>query len=552
MKPTVKQFNSRLKLLTSERSSFIPIYQELSDNHLAHRGRFLTDDYNKGHKRNTKQINNTSRLASRTLASGMMAGITSPARPWFRLSTSDPRLKDNPDVVSYLHRVQQIMYEVFAQSNTYNSLHTLYAELGVFGTAVMGVFNDFENVIRCRPYTAGSYTLGMNGLNIVDTMYREFEYTVGQCVKEFGIENCSEHVRDQWAKGNTEFGVKLVHVVEPNDDREQMSPMARDKAVRSVYYEVGASTLRSNQFLRESGFDTFPILSPRWEVTGEDVYATDCPGMTALGDAKMLQLGERRLYQALDRMVDPPLQGPAALVRAAKSLRSGDKLATTDPTGLRSIYDDKPDLAVMEAINNKVERRISRAFYEDLFLMLANSDRSQITAREVAEKHEEKLLMLGPVLERLHSELLDPLIDRTFDILQENGVLPVPPEALQNSELKVEYVSVLAQAQRMVSVSAIEQITAFAGQMTQIWPEARHKIDASQSIDEYANALGVNPSIIRSDDDVAALVAAEQQAAAQAQAMEQGQQMADTAQTISNTDTAEGGTIDKLMQNAGA
>ena len=552
MKPTVQTFNKRLKMLSSERSSFIPLYRDLSDYHLSHRGRFLVEDNNKGHRRDTKQINNASRLASRTLASGMMAGITSPARPWFRLGTSDPGLKEQADVAQYLHRVQQIMYEVFAQSNTYNVLHTVYSELGVFGTAPMGVFEDFDSVIRCRPYTVGSYMLGMNGMSVVDTFYREYEYTVGQTVKEFGIENCSTHVEDQWNKGNTEAAVKIVHLIEPNDDRDHISPMAKDKKYRSVYYEVGSSTLKSNQFLRQSGFDTFPILAPRWEVTGEDIYATDCPGMTGLGDTKTLQLGERRLYQALDRVVDPPLQGPAALIRKAKNLRAGDKIATTDQTGLRSIYDDRPDLNSIEGINNRVEQRISRAFYEDLFLMLANSDRKQITAREVAEKHEEKLLMLGPVLERLHTELLDPLIDRTFDILQSNGVLPAPPEALQNSELKVEYVSVLAQAQRMVAVGAIDQLTAFAGNMAAVWPNARHKINEAQAIDEYAEALGVNPSVVRSDDEVEQIIAAEQQAAAQQAAMEQGQQMADTARTVSDVDMTEGGTIDTLMQGAGA
>lgn len=553
---SIKSYNKRLENLRSERSSFIDLYRELSDHHLAHRGRFLTSDRNKGYKRNTKQINNHSRLASRVLASGLMAGITSPARPWFRLSTGDNSLDDSSAVKMWLHEVQQTMYKVYSQSNTYNSLHQVYEELGVFGTAPMGIYHDFDNVIWCRPYTVGSYMIGLNGKNISDSFYREYEITVGQTIKQFGIDNVSKKVKQQWEKGNSESWVKVVHAIEPNDDRDNHSPLARDKAWRSVYYEVDADRAdEGDKFLRMSGFDEFPIVTPRWGVTAEDVYATDCPGITALGDVKALQLGERRSYQAMDKVVSPPLQGPSSL----KNKINGGQLRANEivyhdqtNTGLSSIYGNfRPDMAAMEMKNAKAEDRISRAFYEDLFLMLANTDRRQITAREIAEKHEEKLLMLGPVLERLHTELLDPLIDRTFNILQRNGVLPLPPPELQNRELSVEYVSVLAQAQRMVAAGAVERVTQFAGSIAAVWPEARHKVDASRAVDEYAESLGVDPSIIRSDADAMQLVQQEQQAAAQAQAMAAAQQGAEIAKTASETNMEEENALGAVMQRAG-
>ena len=553
--PDIISYNKRLEALRSERSSFIPLYRELSDYHLAHRGRFLTSDRNKGNKRNTKQINNTSRMASRTLASGMMSGITSPARPWFRLSSGDSKLDDSKAVKMWLHQVQQLMYKVFAQSNTYNSLHQLYSEIGVFGTAAMGVFHDFENVIWCKPYTVGSYMLGLNSQNISDTFYREYEISVGQCIKQFGLENVSISVQQQWERGNSEAWVKIVHAIEPNDDRDGASPLAKDKPWRSVYYEAKNGTKEGNkQFLRESGFDEFPIVTPRWDVTAEDVYATDCPGITALGDTKAMQLAERRKYQAIDTLVKPPLQGPSSLKNkiGGGTVGAGDIIWHEDVgLGLRSIYDYRPDLAAIKDEIHNVETRVQRAFYEDLFLMLAQTDRRQITAREVAEKHEEKLLMLGPVLERLHTELLDPLIDRTFSILQQNGVLPVPPPELQNRELNVEYVSVLAQAQRLVATGALDRLTQFTGQIAVVWPEARHKVDALQAVDEYAESLGVDPSMVNSNEEVAAKMQAEQLQAAQAQAMASAQQGADMAKTASETEISEDNALGVVMRRAG-
>jgi len=568
----IRTFNKRLEALRAESNNYECIWQELSDYHLAHRGRFLTTETNRAsnvnYTRNTTQINNTSRMASRTLASGMMSGITSPARPWFRLGTGAGTADLKSEAVSqWLHDVEKIMYQVFSQSNLYNSLHQIYSELGVFGVGALGVYQDFDNVIWCKPYTIGSYYVGLNGKNEADSFYREYEISVAQCIKQFGKENVSSHVLHQWDSGNTEAYVQIVHAVEPNDDRDMNSPLARDKAWRSVYYECGDAQRRGisgrgirkdvgkDKFLKISGFDEFPVMIPRWDVTAEDTYATDCPGMTALGDTKALQLAERRKYQAIDVLVNPPLQGPSSLKNKVpdEGLAPGDVVYHEGTNGgLTSIYQNyRPEINVIQQEIQITENRIKRAFYEDLFLMLAQTDRRQITAREVAEKHEEKLLMLGPVLERLHTELLDPLIDRTFNILQENGVFPVPPPELQNSELNVEYVSVLAQAQQLVNLGAVDRIIQFTGSAAALWPEARHKIDINKAVDGYSEALGIDPSVVRGEDEAAEMAQAEQQAAQQAAQVQQAGQAAAAAKTASDIDVSDGSAVAEVMRQAG-
>lgn len=534
---TQTKFNKRLSALRSERSSFMDYWKELSDQHLAHRGRFLSSDRNKGHKRNTKQINNTSRKASRTQASGMMAGITSPARPWFRLATPNAALMEIAAVKEWLFEVEGLMNEAFNRSNLYNTLPILYAELGTFATACMGVFRDDTKGIRCRHYTVGSYMLGMNGKNEIDTFYREYELSVGQLVKEFGLDNVSPRIKDLWDRGQTEAWVKVVHAVEPNDDRDHLSPLAEHMRYRSVYYEADHKGKgREDQFLRVSGFETFPIMAPRWEVTGEDIYGTDCPGMMTLGDAKALQLAERRSFQGLGKITNPPMLAPSGLQSQIQQggLIEGEVIFTTDPTQkLESAYNQRPEIEKIEAKIERIEQRIEEGYFADLFLMLANSDRRQITAREVVERHEEKLLMLGPVLERLHGELLDPLIDRTFHILLTEGVFPEPPEALQEAgDLKVEYISVLAQAQRMVAVGGIERVAGFVGELSQLYPDARHKFDAEQAIDEYAESVGISPRIIRGDDEVAQLKEAEAKRAQQAEMMAMAEQASNIASNM--------------------
>lgn len=546
----IKKYIKRLEALRTERSPFMSEWMELSDYNMSHRGRFLVGEENENIRRSNVQYNNKSRLALRTLASGMMSGITSPARPWFKLEVEED-LQESPAVKDWVHKVQTKMYSVLSQSNFYNSMHALYSELGCFGTAVLGVFEDFDRVVHCETFTCGSYMIAEDGYQRVNTFYREYDATVGATVDRFGYDNCSMQVKQKWDKGTLDEYVRIVHVVEPNENHDGNKPLAKFKKFKSIYFEKSRKQTDTT-LLSESGFDEFPIAVARWEVVLGDVYATECPAMIALGDVKALQLGEKRMYQAIDKVVNPPMIGDALLkATGGKKVLLPDNVtwATSETEGLKSVYQNyRPDLGAIKMINDESEERISKAFYEDLFLMISNSDRRQITATEIAEKQEEKLLALGPVLERLHSELLDPIIDRVFNIMFKGGLFPPVPKELEDVDIDVEYISILAQAQRMVSVTGIERVINFTGQMAAAWPESLAKINVSQVIDSYAKSIGVDPGIINADEVVEQMKAAQAQAQQQQMQMQQAQEMAQTGKTMSEID---GGNIQELLRNAG-
>lgn len=497
----IKHYNKRLEMLRSERSTFESHYRELSDNILAARGRFLTTDRNKGHKRNTKQYNNTARRASRSLSAGMMAGMSSPARPWFRLGTHNKALREVGAVKRWLNQVERLLFAIFSESNFYNTLAQVYDELGTFATAPMAIYENFENVIRCQAFTVGSYFLGVNGQGMVDSMYREYQLTVGSLVSQFGLDNVSEAVRRNFHNGTTETWIDVIHAIEPNDDRDGMK--VGDMAYRSVYYEKSET---ENNFLREKGFEEFPIMAPRWQVTAEDTYGTECPGMTALGDVKQLQIQEKKKAQALDKLVDPPLQAPAEMKGKRISIIPGDTSYVDQRgpgTGIAPIYTVSPDFNAISADIQQTEHRINQAYFVDLFLMFTNIEqRERVTQEEIIRKNEEKLLMLGPMLQRTQNELFDKVIDRTFKIALRADIVPEPPPELQGQQLSIEYLSPLFQAQKSVATNTIERMSTYVGNLAQIAPEALDKFDADQAVDEYADALGVNPNIILTDDEV--------------------------------------------------
>lgn len=559
--------------LTNERSSFMQHWRELGEFIMPRRPRFTLSDTNKGEKRSQKIIDSTATLALRTLRSGMMSGITSPARPWFRLTTPEPEVAERGPVKEWLHVVGQRMNTVFLRSNLYNVLPIIYGDIGTFATSAMYMEEDFDDVIRFYAFPIGSYLISNNEKLKVDTFMREFRMTVRQIISKFAtlpngnidFDVVSSHVKSCWDNGHREAWIDVVHVMQPNADYNSQQISSKFKKFSSCYYERGSSAgsatgylmaSDADKYLKESGYDHFPVLAPRWEVTGEDSYGSDCPGVTALGDIKALQTMHRRKAQAIEKMVNPPMVGPSALKTTKTSILPGDLTYADERDGTKGF---RPahlvDPKILEVRQDIAEHqdRIRRAFYEDLFLMLASSDRREITAREIDERHEEKLLALGPVLEQLNQDLLDPLIDNTFAIMLKQGLIPEAPEEIQGQQLKVEYTSIMAQAQKLVGLGGLERFTGFVGQLIAVTqnPEHLDKVDVDQLIDTYGDGASIPPKIIRTDEVVAQMkadrsAAQEKQAAAE-RAAQVVPAMADSAKKLSETQTPNGSALDQIL-----
>ena len=526
--PTRDRLFTRWGQLKSERASWMAHWQEITSYLLPRNGRYFREDRNRGYRRHNNIYDNTGTRALRTLGAGLMSGATSPARQWFRLATPDPELNSYQPVKLWLDDVTKRMQRVFQKSNTYRSLHLMYEELGAFGTGASIVLPDFNEVIHHYPLTAGEYCISTDAQGRVCTLYREFEMTVSQVVKEFGYDNCSTSVQNMYDTGTLDQWVAVVHAIEPRADRDIKKRDSKNMPWGSWYFEVGGE---QDKFLRESGFNYFPALCPRWSVVGGDIYGNS-PGMEALGDVKQLQHEQLRKAQAIDFQTKPPLQVPVSMKnRDVETMPGGITFVDPAGNGIRSAFEVNLNLNYLLADIQDCRGRISGAFYADLFLMLASAPQARMTATEVAERHEEKLLMLGPVLERLHNELLNPLIDITFDRMILAGVIPPPPAELQGMDLNVEFVSMLAQAQRAIGTNAVDRFVGNLGQIAQMKPDILDKFDSDQWADVYADMLGVDPSLIVADKEVAMLRQARNQAMA---AKEQAAAMQQTSQTVKN------------------
>lgn len=527
--------------MRNERSSWLAHWQDLARMQQPRLGRFLTSERNKDQRNREAIYDRTAMGAHRTMQAGMMSGITSPARPWFRCTVSDVDKRKASNVKAWLHRVTIILREVFAKSNTYRALHQCYGELGLFGTWACIVDPDFDTVIHLHALTAGEYMIASDDRDRVHRLGREYEMTVAQIVQRFGLDACSEGVKALWRQKQYGRWIKVCHLIEPNFDRDPRKPDNRNMSFRSLYWEAGRSEDQRMPFLRHSGYRRFNVLAPRWDAKTGDVYGWS-PGMEAQGDVEQLQYEQLQKGKAIAYGIEPPLQVPMGYVDNPTARLPGGLMYVqnvSQQNAVKTAWDVRLDIGALREDIEDVRERIRQAYYADLFLMLANDTRSGTTATEIAERHEEKLQMLGPVLERLHHELLAKLIDIAFDYAQQAGIFPEPPPELEDGdEVSIEFTSVLAQAMRLVQAQSNDRLVSTIGTMAGIWPEARHKLKPFPLIDDYAEVYGVPPEVIRDDDEAQAMADREAQAAAQAAQAEAAPGMAQAAATASDIDLA--------------
>ena len=541
-----EKYMRRLGTLKLERESYLAHWKKITDTLLPRSGRYFLEDRNAGERRNLDIYDSTATRALNILAAGMMAGMSSPARKWFNLALTDQALMEYQPVKEWLDQAASVLRDIFARSNVYRVLHGIYEEMGAFGTACAYIFRDHQDLVRLYPQTIGEFYIGQSNRYEVDTVYREFQMQISPLVQEFGRKNVSKAAQALYDKGNMDEWITVVHAIQPRKERDMNKADGVNMPWESIFIEPGQE---NNLTLRESGFKQFPALTPRWIVRGGDIYGSDCPGMTALGDVLQLQDDQLKKAKGIDYMSDPPLQVPTALRGSEDVLPGG--ISYYDPAaptgGIRSSFEVNLNLQHLLEDILDVRGRINSAFFVDMFQMISSQQRVQPeTAREVQEKHEEKLLILGPVLERNQNELLDPLIDNAFMIALEEGHFPPPPQEMQGQEISIEYVSMLAQAQKAVGIGSLDRIVGTVGQMAAVRPEVLDKLNADQIIDEYSNMLGIAPHLIVANEEVAVIRqdrAAAQAAAEQAAAMPE---LANTAKTLSETKVGDSTALDNV------
>jgi hypothetical protein len=551
--PTLKErCVRRLQGMKSLRTSYEEDAKEIARYSMPARSRFLSTNTNKGRQRNNKLNSSHGITAFRTLQGGMTSGLSSQSRPWFALSVYDDDIAEDPQVKAWLGTVEERVYAFLAHTNFYDAAEVGYAELGGFGTEACVMLEDDDQGSVCHPMTFGEYWISLNKYRRPGALYRLIPMTALQVVETFK-EKAPTRARSAYDRSDYEEQFDIYQAIEQNDDyiAGRLGPVG--KPWRSVYWDDTSG----KDAILIGGYEEQPFWAPRWSTTSNDVWGQG-PGHDALPDLKELQLQTKRKAEVTDNIVWPETVS-SSKVKLRRQPKSVVSVASADNVGqLVSVpYEVPPQTlqAVREDLRD-LKESINETTFATLFLAITNMPGMQPrTVEEIAARNEEKMQLLGPVIERVNNEKLKVALDRAIGIMQRKRMLPPAPEVLRNSpEIKIEFVSILTQMQRMIGLGQIERTVQFVGGLAGLYPQSRFKLDPNEIIDEYAKRAGAPPKIIRSTDeaDQDAQAEAQQQQAAQAAEMAAKvggpvKDVTDAAQVAANLPVAQQAAVPDLL-----
>ena len=509
----VDQLNRRYEKLLAQRSNWEKHWQDLAD-YLLPRKADITKKRTQGDKRTELIYDSTGIHSVELLASSLHGMLTSPANPWFSMRYRDLDLEQDDEANEWLEGCVDLLNKALQRSNFQQEIHELYYDLVVFGTGCLFIEYD-PNGLRFSARNIGEITIAANAEDRIDTVYRCFEMTARQIAQRFQGVTLPDRVEKDLEK--TPYNEhEIVHAVYPNEGQSSVF----NKPIISIYYHKETKTL-----LGQGGFDEFPFCVPRFNKDSTGNYGRS-PGMSCLSDVKMVNRMSEVSIRSAQKQLDPPLMDPD----------DGFLLPVRTTPGALNFYrtGTRDRLEPLQAgaqnpigLNMEEQRRnaIRSAFYVD---QLQLNESPSMTATEVLQRNEEKMRLLGPVMGRLQSELLQPLIQRSFKLMLRNGELPVPPESLQGQDIDIEYVSPLAKAQKMTDLQSMMRGLEIMLQLAEVAPVMDY-LDENGLVKYLIDVAGIPARVIRSDDEVADI---RKQQAEQAQLAAEQQQQAQSAETM--------------------
>lgn len=541
-----RQFELRLK----DRQSYESRWRSHADYYLPTRPRWTLTDANKGDRANNKILDSTGTRAADIATAGLLAMMASPARPWFIYGLPLSRAERSAEINRWLAAARDETLKVLERSNFYTALAELLKDELIFATGAMAIYADRERIIRCHTFPIGSYVLGQDSAGRVTYFGREVTLTVEQAVTDYGFDNCSPRVQSDFMQRNLTNPVEVRHKIERNDyaDEERAKYDSRFLPWSECIWEKGGSAGQGDMFLKESGYHEFPVIVGRWERNAEDTYATNSPGHVALGPVKTLQAMMRKYLNALEKSVDPALVGGSSFKNRPASLVSGDVTVEdeTQGKGLRPIHDVRLPFDQISFEMERVRGEIKDIFGERLYLMWTNDTRAQPpTAAEVYARDREKLI-LGPTQERHGDEVLGKAIERVMNVMirmslpawevGEDGLLPQMPEEIEGMDVKPEYISEAATAQKVVGISSLERHLAFIGGAAQLFgPSIVDNVNGDKLAAAHADMLSVPPDVSTSEDERAEIRAQRAKAEAAERAAQAVPAMTSAAKDLGTT-----------------
>ena len=493
---SVDYFQKRRKELEDIFNVIKPDLQELADYFLPRSVQFIAKNTRKPIVRNKKIVDSTPLIALRNFSSGMMSGATSPTNRWFKTVFSNADLANDYYLKSWCARQEELTRRILYSSNFYQCLPEIYKQMGVFGFCAVGIEPDFDNVVNFKVLPLGSYYYARNSKGKIDTFCRVYMETAKNIVEKFGL-NCPKELIEV-ANENPFKQYELIHFVEENK-------YSKAKYLSSKYAKYVSVVILSgkNEFLSVKGFKKFPYVVFESSNSSDTDYPQDCPGVNALADVKQLMTMVKEYAKAVKKIVCPTYKGPASLKNKKLADVPGAYIEEDENgRGISPVYEVNPKVLELKQEKDELKQAIKEHFYNDLFAMILNTAERGRTATEVNELKEEKMVLLSPLLEQIHCALRQ-ILNWIYDEQIRVGIIEPLKKEYQNYKFQIEFVSSLAQAQKVSNISSMERFTTFVSNIANsIDPVLKSKLNGEKIIEDYASFANISPTQIVPSNEI--------------------------------------------------
>ena len=500
-------------------------------------GIFKSKKDSPGQKKTDRVYDSTAIQANHDLASTIHSTLTNPATKWSRIRFKDPILNNNPEAIAWLEDANNKIHDSIGESNFDTEIAKSYKMFCSIGN--MALFQDVEasedaegpeEKFKFKSLHMAEAVFAENANGKIDTVFRKFKMTIKQILEQF-----PDAPKDLMEMNNIRLDdeLEILHAIFPRaktDIKLNKAGLApgKKRPFASFYIMLGGERNMS-RVLEESGYYEFPVHAVRWETLPGEIYGRG-PGHIGLPDIRTLNTVKKLGLQALARAVNPPLQAKQRNVIGDVNLRPGGITVTRDGDGLKEFITgtrfDVTNFAVED-----LRTSIRNVFFLDKLALPPRTETGEMTAFEIQQRVEQMQRVLGPTLGRLNSELLQPLIVRTFKMMLRANKFAELPEILLEVGLDVDitFINQLARSQKIEDVTNIQAWAQDVSNLAQLNPKALDYIDVDEAVKHIAKIRGVPEIVVANDGEVKAIREQRAQQQQAQQMLDAGTQIADIA-----------------------
>ena len=543
MSEKAQEYIQRYKKADSNRANWKSTWQKVGDYIHPIRGD-INSERSIGSSRHTLIYDDTAQNSSDILVAGLFSYLTSPYMPWKRLVPRNQALLNDEDVGLWLQDTEYRMDFMFSTSNFYNAMATLYQDLVNINHGLMFINEDErEKKLVFHNISPADCVIIENNNHKVDTFMRNIRLSARQANMQWG-DKAGSDVKQAISDNYYEKMFTFLHTVKP---RDKYYPSKKDP--ENMSFESCYISLKDKEIIEEGGYPEFPLVAPRWSTYTDDVYGS-CPGIASLNDVRTLNKAVELMIKQGEAQLNPPLDLTSGYKDRIKTSPGGLNIRTRPTDEIKPIITVGRIEISREMIADMREQVKSR-YFVNTFLMLSQLEQ-RMTAYEVGQRENEKMMMLGPAIGRITDECLGPLIDRVFGLMERGGYFLPMPTSLQGQVLDVEYLSPLARAQKATQAGSIDRLVAFMAPLIQLYPDVADNLEPDNATQFYADVFGVPKNVVRGKKSIEAMRKTREQLQQQQAQQQQALDVTQGLKNIGEADRAATGDNSILQQIMGS